>query len=340
MLRKRLAGVAISAIGRSSPFASLVRLLEAVDPRRSDILAVLTYHRVDEPGRNPMLYPGLLSASPTAFDAQLRFLAGRYRCLSLGDVLDARESHRRLPPRSLLLTVDDAYRDFGEYTWPIARRHGAPLTLFVPTAYPDSGLPGFWWDRTHAALAAADRPVIVRTPAGRLDLRTASGRRAAFRRVHALVRSLPHEEGMALVDELVKQLDGPQLTNSTLTWAELRQLAADGASLAAHSRTHPRLDRVDRDRAMAEIVGSVEDVRRHVGSALPAFAYPSGDYDETALELAGTAGIRAAFTTRRGLNDLRRGDWLRLRRINVGGRSSLPIVRAQLLTAFAPVTAR
>jgi hypothetical protein len=40
-----------------------------------------------------------------------------------------------------------------------------------------------------------------------------------------------------------------------------------------------------------------------------------------------------AMTTVRGGNDLRRVDRHRLRRINVGGRASTPLVRAQLAWA-------
>jgi hypothetical protein len=42
-----------------------------------------------------------------------------------------------------------------------------------------------------------------------------------------------------------------------------------------------------------------------------------------------------AFTTERGGNDIATGDWLRLRRFNVGTRSSVPLLRAQLLSWIA-----
>jgi hypothetical protein len=44
------------------------------------------------------------------------------------------------------------------------------------------------------------------------------------------------------------------------------------------------------------------------------------------------AGFEIAFTTARGSNDPHGADWLRLRRINVGRRSAVPAIRAQLLS--------
>jgi hypothetical protein len=64
-------------------------------------------------------------------------------------------------------------------------------------------------------------------------------------------------------------------------------------------------------------------------------AYPSGAYGGSAPEAAERAGMHLAMTTDRGGNDLRRADRWRLRRINVGGRASTPLVRAQLAWAGA-----
>ena len=43
------------------------------------------------------------------------------------------------------------------------------------------------------------------------------------------------------------------------------------------------------------------------------------------------SGIELAFTTRRGVNDLTTADPLRLRRINIGQRTTLNLLRAQLV---------
>jgi hypothetical protein len=52
----------------SAAFSQSVALLERVDGRRPDLFRVLMYHRVDEPDAHPALYPGLISATPAAFD--------------------------------------------------------------------------------------------------------------------------------------------------------------------------------------------------------------------------------------------------------------------------------
>jgi peptidoglycan/xylan/chitin deacetylase (PgdA/CDA1 family) len=116
-----------------------------------------------------------------------------------------------------------------------------------------------------------------------------------------------------------------------MSWPDLRTLAAEGVAIAPHTRTHPVLTGVEPRRLVDEIEGSRGDLEASLGSVTPLFAYPAGGHDRGVAEAVERAGLRAAFTTVRGSNDLRRPDWYRLRRINVGRRTHPPLLHAQLL---------
>jgi peptidoglycan/xylan/chitin deacetylase (PgdA/CDA1 family) len=321
---RRLVGAARSipvvrrAIGR----------LAARDPGRPDLLAVLTYHRVDEPSDD--LYPGLISATPGEFEAQVAWLARSYRIVSLGDVVAREAGGAALPPRAVLLTFDDASRDFGEHAWPVLQRHGVPATVFVPTAFP--GDPGrtFWWDRLHRVLARPDLPAAIETPVGRLPLAGAADQAVAFRRLRTALKELPHERAMAAADDVVASLGGDAGTGSVLGWDELRSLAAAGLEIGAHTRTHPLLDRVSTAELDREVAGARDDLERELGSAPLTIAYPNGNHSAAVRAAVVRAGYRVAFTTQRGTNDLAEVDWLAVRRINVGRASDRVVLAAQL----------
>jgi peptidoglycan/xylan/chitin deacetylase (PgdA/CDA1 family) len=121
--------------------------------------------------------------------------------------------------------------------------------------------------------------------------------------------------------------------SAVLDWDMLRRLAGEGLTLAPHTRTHPLLDRVTTEAAVAEIAGSREDLERAIGPTPPVLAYPSGAHGGAAVEAARRAGMVLAVTTERGGNDLRHTDPLRFRRINVGRRAHVPLVRGQLVWA-------
>ncbi len=316
-------------------FARVVELLERFDRPRLQTLAVLTYHRVAEPEDEPGLDPGLISAAPSEFEEQMRYVAGTGRAASLDDILAARRGEAELPAGAIAITFDDAYRDFAQHAWPTLRSHGLPVTLFVPTGYPDQPERTFWWDRLHHALSATRRTDPIDTPAGTLSLSTPIARRAGFKALRDHLKGIEDSEARTVVDSLAVELRAPPPVHAILGWDELRRLGDEGVTMAPHTRTHAFLDQVPADQVREEIAGSRDDLRRELGAAPPAFAFPAGQHSDEAVEILGEEDFEVAFTTGRGVNDLRRSDWLRLSRINIGGRSTLPVIRAQLLS-FAP----
>jgi peptidoglycan/xylan/chitin deacetylase (PgdA/CDA1 family) len=312
----------------------MVGMLERISYQAPYLVPVLTYHRV-APRSATDLDPGLISATPEELDDHIRYLASRFRFLTLADVIAVRQGTARISRRSILVTFDDAYRDFLDHAWPVLERHAAPVTLFVPTGYPDAPTSVFPWERLYQAITRSHRSAVVDA----LPPRTADADRLAkYRVVHRLIADLPWGASMAAIDRLVAELEPPLLDNPVLGWKELRMLASRGVELAAHTRWHVRLDRAPASAVDREIRGSLSDLAQRIGHAPPVLAYPAGHHDEIVVERARKAGVQIAFTTRRGLNDIRSCDWLRMRRINVGPRSSLSLIRAQLLPALRVLT--
>jgi peptidoglycan/xylan/chitin deacetylase (PgdA/CDA1 family) len=321
----------LAAAAAATPsFARLIDLLERLDRSRPSLLPVLTYHRIDEQAADG--HSAIFSATPAEFATQVRWLASRRRPISLAHLLEVRRAAASLPPRSVMVTFDDGYRDFAEVAWPTLKEHGVPVTLFVPTAYPGAGQRAFWWDRLDAAFTTTARRDELETDLGRISLRSAADRRRSLRDVRGRIAAMPHAVALEQLDRLIQELGGVAADSPVLTWPELRALAHDGVAVAPHSRTHPLLDRIERGAAGREIAGSRHDLQREIGISPPAFAYPGGAHSPDVVALVTEAGFEVAFTTQRGINDLRRADWLRLRRINVGSRANVSLLRAQLLS--------
>ncbi len=320
-----------SYAARSAMFAGFVNLLERIDTRRSGLLRVLTYHRVDDPDARPDLDPAMISATRQGFAEQMAFLATAYRPVSIAEVLAAAEQAHTLPPRAVLVTFDDAYRDFAAYAWPVLKRHGIPAALFVPTSFPDRAGRAFWWDRLHQALRETVRIEELSTPCGRLALATPADRTNTARRLREHLKTVPHVTAMALIEAVCDELDAPPPTNEVLGWDELRALAREGVALGAHTRNHPLLDRLDVAEAATEAVESVADLRREIVGTPPIFAYPGGHVTDAVVDALRRAGVALAFVTRRGINDLRAADPLRLRRVNVSRHTTPLVFRAKLL---------
>ncbi|MEM7203569.1 MAG: polysaccharide deacetylase family protein [Planctomycetota bacterium] len=309
--RKRLLRGAASA----PPTRVLMRVAERCQSTRGGLLRVLTYHRVPDPVR---------------FAAHVDWLGDHWRIVGIESLLDALADRAPLPARALLMTFDDGYTCFREHAWPVLRARGLAAALFVPTAYPDRPERVFWWDRLlHAAQHA--RVHALTTAVGRWPLGTSAERVAAYRAMRSQVKALPHDRAMALVDDLCARLQAPPAQSDVLGWEELRGLAREGVVVGPHTCTHPLLDRVTEAVARDEALASIDEIGEQLGARPSIFAYPGGHYTPAVVAELAAAGVRAAFTTVRGTNDLRRDDPLRLRRIDVGPEASVDVLRARLL---------
>jgi peptidoglycan/xylan/chitin deacetylase (PgdA/CDA1 family) len=295
-------------------------------------LRVLTYHRVADPQARSSLNPLLISTTPAAFDRQMAYLAQRYTVVSMADVLRAVATDRRLPRRAVLLTFDDAYHDFAASAWPVLKRYRLPVTLFVPTGYPDQPHWAFWSDRLYHALTRTHHTALQYTPWGTLPLQTARQRHASIQRLRHYLYAIPHVDAERWVEALCNQLGQPWVPqHSVLSWDELRQLAREGVTLASHTHTHAVLTQLSPDQIRAEIRAAQHDLQREIGCLLPVFCYPRGAHNETVVRILRDAGYVLAFTTCDGQNDLQSADLLRLRRTDVTRRTAaLPIFRLRL----------
>ncbi|MEM8602340.1 MAG: polysaccharide deacetylase family protein [Cyanobacteria bacterium P01_H01_bin.121] len=94
------------------------------------------------------------------------------------------------------------------------------------------------------------------------------------------------------------KVDGDIVGRSTVTWEQVREMAADPlVTIAAHSVTHPRdLTLLEDAELYTEIVQSKARLEAQLGLPIRHFTYPEGNYDERVAELVAAAGFESALT--------------------------------------------
>lgn len=113
---------------------------------------------------------------------------------------------------------------------------------------------------------------------------------------------------------------------------ELRALRALGIQVGAHTRTHPRLARLDEAAQRDEILGSKLQLEALLGQNVSSFAYPYGsaaDYTAVSVRLAEEAGYALAVSNRYGHNTPV-ADRYALRRIWIDATDTLPLFQAKV----------
>jgi peptidoglycan/xylan/chitin deacetylase (PgdA/CDA1 family) len=315
MALRTLKNLSLHAAHRSGALNILQRI-ERDDDRP---LYVLAYHRVDEFGHQPLLDPDLISATPALFAAHMQMIARAYQPVSAEDVVNAVERGVSLPRGAVLVTVDDGYRDFRDVIFPIAHRYGVRPVLFVPTAFVGQGV--FWWDELYRALQFAKTPQID-TPIGRLPLRTPDEKNQAMDLMRVYVKQSPFEQAHREVEALYATVASEMVADSpiTLDWGELRALARDGATIAAHTHTHPILSHISLEQARREIRESQQLIAREIGHALPLFAFPDGQpqaFNADVMQILREEDFKVAVTMVEGCAYLKRDEHTCLRRLGM-----------------------
>jgi len=117
------------AAGSAAPaVAASPRITKPVVDQTAQVL-IFCYHRLVDKIR----YPGT-EITPAAFEAQMKELKDKgITVISMQDLLAWKRSEKSIPPRCAVITFDDGWKSQYEVAWPILKKFGYPVTLFLYT---------------------------------------------------------------------------------------------------------------------------------------------------------------------------------------------------------------
>ncbi len=242
----RIADVLAGAIVRSG----IAAMMRATVARRRT--SILLYH----------------DPTPEVLDAHLTYLRAHYTPISLDTLVNALRGRTfgQLPPRSVVITIDDGHRRNRDLL-DVFRRHEV-----VPTIYLCSQIVAT--DRHYWFLDTPDPEPL---------------------------KALPNNERLATLAEagFVQDADFPTDTRQALSAAEVAEMR-DDITFGGHTRFHPILPMCADHEAEQEIAVCRDEVTALVERPCNHFAYPNGDHSPRDVGAVQQAGYRSARTTATG----------------------------------------
>jgi len=303
-------------------------------------LTVVCYHRVLRTGDKRFQgYKPNISAMQETFVQQIDFMRAHYNPITLRDLVAWLDGGDPLPPRSLLITFDDGFRDNVYTAWPLLRERGITPAIFLSTGCIEGSQP-FIWDVAAFLFAMTPHSQVYVPPIGMIMLETEVQRDAATARWTNAIKRLPGQKREDALCELSAALDVSIPSAETfrhlyMSWAEVHEFARQGVEFGAHTQTHPILASLPPDEAAAEIVGSIEQLSCALGARPLGFAYPNGsarDYTREHERIVEASGVPLAFSLVPGPMPLSRVHMQRMaiHRIYVGRQDNMPRFIAKL----------
>lgn len=219
---------------------------------------------------------------PDLFEKHVNYLLKHYSIIPLQQYLKARKTpHLKLPPKSLVITLDDGLR--GNYgLLPIIKRYDLPITIFLCSSIVCTNR-RYW-----TGFNVSDCPIEV------LKTKTASERDRILL-----------ESGFDQMKEFADR--------ESLGFDEIKEMS-EYVDFQSHTRFHAILPYSEDDQAEDEIISSKLELEASFSFSVNAISYPNGDYSERDLMLAKKAGYELGLTVDFGFNTPRT-DAFRLKRL-------------------------
>jgi peptidoglycan/xylan/chitin deacetylase (PgdA/CDA1 family) len=275
--------------------------------------AVITYHGILPDGyvpRDPALDGHLISQRNLI--AQLRLLKSKYHLLDPGEFHGWLQGEFIPPPRSVLLTCDDGLRNVLSEMLPVLSDLKLHCLFFV-TGLAALQEPGMLWHESLFLMlhACSGKRFRIAGRPGTVCPESSTGRRELWYSLVATLSRYEWQRRREILHDLRTQLGIAEswidLYAQTRAYCErffmmgreeIRQLAANGMVIGAHTASHPALSKMSGELAAGEIIESKRSLEQLLNAPVWALAFPFGNSAAVSAReprLAREAGFTCAF---------------------------------------------
>lgn len=243
---------------------------------RREVLT-LCYHVVSD-GSLPHVRHLYSYKTAAAFEQDLVDFKKRFHPIGYEELVAAHHGKSKLPAGSMILTFDDGYAECFSEVRPLLLKHEIPCVFFLTTDWVDNRRL-FWRNKVSLCIERAGTLDDSSWTDAANRIRSASGERFETRQSFGRwIKSLEMDRETE-IDRVCKTLgvDTEGFLASRrpyLTLHQVKRLAGQGFTIGAHTRSHPKLQLLDQDRAAEEIVESCKTVREWTGQRHVPFAFP------------------------------------------------------------------
>ena len=269
---------------------------------------ILGYHRIAEYRSDPYS----ICVTPKNFAEHLAIITKIARPIKLQSLVEGLRAGR-VPPRTVVITLDDGYADNLHIAKPLLAHYEVPATTFITSGYLGRE---FWWDqldRVLPGLATLPEQLSLTIggvlhqlePAGpgghKSEQSAAAWRQRSLLWLYGLLQPMVEGERKQVMEQIrlwpgaVTHDDSPR---TVLSPDELRSLAQEAlVEIGAHSVSHPYLARLPVSEQEAEIQGCKNDLEKILNRPVTSFAYPHGSLSDPTVTAVRNAGYSCACTS-------------------------------------------
>ncbi len=267
--------------------------------------AVVNYHGVTPSGykSDDNFLDGNL-VSPEGLQTQLRFLKKNYEIVPPADFREWVPNRKTLPARAVLITCDDGLVNNLLEMLPIFQSEGIDCLFFVLGASGCENPGTLWYEELYHLMRSGQHGEAgLHLLSGDESQPAAGSFQAAWWKAVLSASRLSASARADRMEVLRRKYPAVASTLYEPRWRlmnvhELRRLAKAGATIGAHTMSHPVLSECTPEEGCREISESKTTLERALGKPVWAFAYPFGNaatMGSREVDWARQAGFDCAF---------------------------------------------
>jgi peptidoglycan/xylan/chitin deacetylase (PgdA/CDA1 family) len=286
---------------------AFIRWLTRKNPR------IVMFHRFSsQPKKN--------CVSSVELEKQIIYLKKRFNLLPLSQLRQCIEEGRSAPNNSIVLTIDDGYRDFYDVAYPIFKKHGVPATLYVTTGFINQEL-WLWPDKIAWLLDCASSVNKTidfgQSEYGNIKIADVdeSNRHQIWSQITSYLLAVDDKQKHEWIDYFARELgkslpEMPPDEYVACSWTELEEMQNNGIEVGGHTHTHPSLGQVSDEQLYCELNTCMNLLDENLGKRQRDFCFPNGqpnDYNQKVKNVTKRVGFKSAVTAfydALGTNDL------------------------------------
>ena len=267
-------------------------------------------------------YPAIKGLDVRLFREQLAYFKKHYNFITAAQLIDAYKNGTELPPKSLLLTFDDAYIDHYTYAFPVLDEYKAQGLFFVPVkAIMNHEV--LIVNKIHHVLAVCDKHInelvqqvkTLLAPYERKDGvhtfdyyfdKLAVANRFDCKEVIFIKRLLQVELQEPVRSTIINQLFKQYVTDDEAAFSrelymsedQLKCMQRNGMIIGSHGYDHFWLGSLPKEEQLWELTKSVDFLKGlGVDMNTLSIGYPYGSHNNDTLDIARGFGFKLGFTT-------------------------------------------
>ncbi len=281
-------------------------------------VTVLLFHRV-HPKRDPLWDP----MDPVLFESILLYVKKNYEPVGLDEFFQ--HTDRKYKRQPLIITYDDGYRDFIDYSFPLLKKYSLPASMFVVTDCIDRNTPTwtylmdyFFYNTKKLEVNNCDFGLPIQE-FNVTKWNTDEERIAYCKKFKQYLKRVPNKKRTEIVQTFVTDFNDVQKPqNLMMTWEEIKQLQSEGVQIGSHSVSHPPLATIeDENELKSELLDSAVRIKEVTGRFPSTISYPVGSYNSRVKMVSEQVGYKLGLAVNQRIFNTNRDDNFEIPRIEL-----------------------